>query len=109
MREEGVEYERKVSEGPWGSGLSAPRAGVLARVPHRSDGVAYTEKPDLMWGFNTRNTFKERCKLYTYMQVCKLRDIKLMVMMSAPGQMQLNAECCILHSSTYSMTPDCHC
>lgn len=30
----------------------APRAGVLAGVPHHSDGVVYTEKRDLMWGFD---------------------------------------------------------
>ncbi|KAK9539664.1 hypothetical protein VZT92_002166 [Zoarces viviparus] len=45
--------KRKVSEGPLGLGCRPPEQGALAGVPHRSDGLVYTEKPDLMWSFHT--------------------------------------------------------
>lgn len=43
--------EREVREGPLGLGCRPPEQGALAGKPHRSDGLVYTEKHDLMCSF----------------------------------------------------------
>lgn len=59
-KERRVETEKwEVGKGRCG-GVGVSRVsggGLLARVPHHSDGVMYTEKPDLMWALNTPRHF----------------------------------------------------